>query len=107
MLSKSTKTLAQDSIWVQNLWRIRNPPIEEFTENLHIEKHIIIAQQQPGYLDKKGNLQYSFNYIRKNILKQSDEEIEELDKEMAVDIAKMQEEQMKQLQMQQMAQGQE
>jgi len=50
---------------------------------------------------------YSTNYIRKNILKQSEEEIEELNKEMAIDLAKMEEDQMKQLQMQQLVQGQE
>lgn len=42
---------------------------------------------------------FSSNYIKKNILKQSDEEIEQLTREMAVDIAKQQQEQMMQMQM--------
>ena len=49
---------------------------------------------------------FSSNYIKKNILKQSDEEIEQLTREMAVDIAKQQQEQMMQMQMAQ-EQGQQ
>jgi hypothetical protein len=42
---------------------------------------------------------FSSMYIKKNILKQSDEEIEQLNKEMAIDIARQQQEQMMQMQM--------
>jgi hypothetical protein len=42
---------------------------------------------------------FSSMYIKKNILKQSDEEIEQLNREMAVDIAKQQQEQLAQMQM--------
>ena len=49
---------------------------------------------------------FSSNYIKKNILKQSDEEIEQLTREMAVDIAKQQQEQMMQMLMAQ-EQGQQ
>jgi hypothetical protein len=44
---------------------------------------------------------FSSNYIRKNILKQTEEEIEQLNGEMAIDIAKQQQEQMMQMQMMQ------
>jgi hypothetical protein len=43
---------------------------------------------------------YSSLYIKKNILKQTEEEIEQMNKEMAVDIARIREEQMAQMQMQ-------
>jgi hypothetical protein len=46
---------------------------------------------------------FSSNYIRKNILKQTEEEIEQLNAEMAIDIAKQQQEQMMQIQMAQQA----
>jgi hypothetical protein len=50
---------------------------------------------------------YSSNYIRKNILKQSEEEMELIDREMAVDIAKRKQEELEQLQLQQAMQAQE
>jgi hypothetical protein len=46
---------------------------------------------------------YSTLYIKKNILKQTDEEIDQLNREMAIDIAKQQQEQMMQMQMAQEA----
>jgi hypothetical protein len=50
---------------------------------------------------------YSTNYIRKNILKQTEEEMEVIDREMAVDIAKQKQEQLEQMQMEQQAQAQQ
>jgi hypothetical protein len=50
---------------------------------------------------------YSSNYIRKNILKQTEEEMELIDREMAVDIAKRKQEELEQMQMQQATQAQE
>jgi hypothetical protein len=45
---------------------------------------------------------YSSNYIRKNILKQTEEEIVQIDREMAVDIEKQRQAEMEQMQMQAM-----
>lgn len=50
---------------------------------------------------------YSSNYIRKNILKQTEEEMELINREMAIDIAKQKQEQLEQMQMEQQAQAQE
>jgi hypothetical protein len=50
---------------------------------------------------------YSSNYIRKNILKQTEEEMELIDREMAVDIAKRKQEELEQLQLQQAMEAQE
>lgn len=50
---------------------------------------------------------YSSSYIRKNILKQTEEEMEIIDREMAIDIAKQKQEQLEQMQMEQQAQSQQ
>jgi len=50
---------------------------------------------------------YSSNYIRKNILKQTEEEMELINREMAIDIEKQKQKQLEQMQMEQQAQAQE
>jgi hypothetical protein len=47
---------------------------------------------------------FSTEYIKKNVLRQTEEEINQMEKEMQVDVAKMQQEQMQQMMMQQQAQ---
>jgi hypothetical protein len=60
-----------------------------------------------GQMEPMIGRYYSSNYIRKNILKQTEEEMELIDREMAVDIAKRKQEELEQLQLQQAMEAQE
>ena len=92
-------------------WRIMNDSInfsfnrDSYFNDLKDAEILSARMELAAGMEPMVGKYISSNYIRKNILKQTEEEIVQLDREMAIDIAKQRQAEMEQMQMQ-AAQGQ-
>ena len=93
-------------------WRIMNDSInfsfnrDSYFNDLKDAEILSSRMELAAGMEPMVGKYISSSYIRKNILKQTEEEIVQLDREMAVDIAKQRQAEMEQMQMQAAAQGQ-
>jgi hypothetical protein len=89
-------------------WRIMNDAInfnfnrDSYFNDLKDAEILSARMELASAMEPMVGKYYSSNYIRKNILKQTEEEIVQIDREMAVDIEKQRQAEMEQMQMQAM-----
>ena len=96
-------------------WKIMNEHInftfnkDSYFNDLKDAEILSARMELAGAMEPMVGKYFSSNYIRKNILKQTEEEIVQIDREMAIDIEKQKQAEMEQMQMQQAAaqQGQQ